>query len=920
MIRLIAVALVGGAMIVIRQFAPAESGGARGTALALGFTLIVALVTGEFLRRFRLPRLTGYLLFGLLIGPYLGNVITEDMARQLLTVNGIATTLIAFIAGLTLNVERLERRVAGAGLTTVITLGVAMSGLAALAWLFWPWLPIAPAATGTPKLAMIALLCVVVVSFSPTMTAAVIAETSSRGKLSDFVLAVVVVADLIVLVLFSLCMQLARATFADTAPEDVNMLVRLAWEIGGAIAFGCLVGALFALYLRYVGREVTLALLVVGLLLSQAGMAQRVEPLLAAMAAGIVIANVAVAQGEALKAAIQSGALPLLVVFFVAIGTSLRLDTLAVAGVAAIGLAAARIGLIWIGVRTSLRMAGVTDRSGEYVWTGLISQAGITLGLAATVATEFPTWGAQVQMLLVALIAIDELVGPALFRTGLVRAGEIDANAPRPLLVVSNREPYLHNFDDQGRITCATATGGVAVALDALMRERGGTWIAHGAGTADRHTVDANDKVRVPPGSPSYDLRRLWIPPDEFAAYYGGFANEGLWPLCHLVDVRPKFRTEDWIAYQNVNAQFAAAIDREMLTDDTPVFLQDYHLAMAAAYLRKRRPNVRTALFWHIPWPNPDRLLMCQWRRELLGGLLANDLLAFQVERDRRNFLLAAEDELSAEIEADGASVRFRGRSTTVVSVPIGVDYDRIQGVVANAGLDAQQDRLRHMFGLTTGNIVGVGVDRLDYTKGIPERLEAIDRVLTRRPELRGQFSFVQIAVPSRSELESYGAIESEIDRKVEHLNAKHSVPGGAPPIYYHKGALGLAELVGLYRMAQFCVVSSLADGMNLVAKEFVAARDDEDGVLVLSEMAGAAEELREALIINPYDVDGFAAAIVRALSMAPEERALRMRAMRRIVAGRNVFSWASDILEGLESLWTKPLQYAARAPENAPV
>ena len=485
---------------------------------------------------------------------------------------------------------------------------------------------------------------------------------------------------------------------------------------------------------------------------------------------------------------------------------------------------------------------------------------------------------------------------------------------------MSNREPYLHNVDEHGRITCSTATGGVAVALDALMRERGGTWIAHGAGTADRETVDARDKIRVPAENPAYELRRIWIPPDEFAAYYGGFANEGLWPLCHLVDVRPKFRSEDWVAYKKVNAQFAAAIDREMLTPDTPVFLQDYHLALAAGYLRRRRPNVRTALFWHIPWPYPDRLLMCQWRRELLAGLLANDLLAFQVERDRRNFLMAVEDELGAEIEADGASVRFKGRSTTVVSVPIGVDYDRIQGVVTAAGFEAEQDRLRERFGLAGKAIVAIGVDRLDYTKGIPERLEAIDRVLTRRPDLRGRFTFVQVGVPSRSELESYGAIESEIDRKVKEVNARHAGGGGALPIYYHKGALGLGELVALYRMADFCVVSSLADGMNLVAKEFVASRDDEDGVLVLSAMAGAAEELREALIINPYDVDGFAAAIDRALRMDPEERGLRMRAMRRVVAGRNVFSWASDILEGLESLWTKPLQYAARAPEDAPV
>ena len=920
MTRVVAVALVVAAMIVVREIGPAPGSQERATALALGFALVAALVTGEFLRRFRLPRLTGYLLFGLLIGPYLGNVITEAMARQLLTVNGIATTLIAFIAGLTLNFERLERRVSGAGAITAVTLIVAMCGLGIIAWVLWPWLPIAPDAGGMRKLAMISLLVVVVVSFSPTMSAAVITETGARGKLSDFVLAIVVLADIVVLVLFSFLMHFARAEFSAVALADVSMLARLSWEIGGAVAFGSLVGALFALYLRYIGREVTLALLVVSLVLSQVGVSQRVEPLLAAMAAGIVIANFAVAQGETLKAAIQSGALPLLVVFFVAIGASLRLDTLAVAGMTAIALAAARIGLIWIGVQAGLAAARVRGASGEYIWTGLISQAGITLGLAATVAAEFPTWGTQVQMLLVALIAIDELIGPALFRTGLGRAGEIDATAPRPLLVVSNREPYTHNFDAAGGITCSTATGGVAVALDALMRERGGTWIAHGSGTADRATVDANDKIRVAPDAPSYDLKRLWIPAGDFAAYYGGFANEGLWPLCHPVDVRPKFRTEDWAAYRKVNAQFAAAIAGEMPTAETPVFLQDYHLAMTAWYLRRRQPHVRTALFWHIPWPNPDRLQVCPWRRDLLAGLLSNDLVAFQLERDRRNFLASVDEELGAEIEADGTSVRFKGRNTTVVAVPIGVDYDRIQGVVTADGFAAEQQRLADMFRLTPDSITGVGVDRLDYTKGIPERLEAIDRLLTRRPELRGRFTFVQIGVPSRSELESYGAIESEIDRRVEEVNVRHQLVGRALPIQYYKGALGLAQLVALFRMADFCVVSSLADGMNLVAKEFVASRDDEDGVLVLSALAGAAEELREALIINPYDVDGFAASLTRAIDMSPDERRLRIRAMRRTVAGRNVFSWASDILEGLESLWTKPLQYAARGPEDAPV
>jgi trehalose-6-phosphate synthase len=653
--------------------------------------------------------------------------------------------------------------------------------------------------------------------------------------------------------------------------------------------------------------------------LSQVGASQGFEPLLAAMAAGLVIENLAVAQGDSLKMALQRGALPVLVVFFVATGASLRVDALATTGAVTVALVVLRITLIRLGVAAGLRASSVERRTGSYAWTGLISQAGVTLGLASVLATEFPTWGGQVQMLLVALIAVDELVGPAMFRIGLARAGELDARAPRPLVVVSNREPYLHNYDAAGGITCSAATGGVAVALDALMRERAGVWIAHGAGTADRALVDAGDRVLVPPDSPSYQLRRLWLDPAEFAAYYGGFANEGLWPLCHMVDVRPKFRSEDWAAYQTVNARFAAAIDAELPDSETPVFIQDYHLALVAPRLRERRPAARTALFWHIPWPYPDRLRICPWRQEILAGLLANDLLAFQLDRDRRNFVLAVQDELDADIEADGERIWYNGRASSVVAAPIGVDYDHIQTVGAGPTLEAEQQRLIQMLGLTAG-IIGLGVDRLDYTKGIPERLDALDRVFTRRPELRGRLTFVQIGVPSRSDLASYSAIESEIDDRVADLNARHGLPGHAPPVCYYKGALTMPSLVALYRLAQFCIVSSLHDGMNLVAKEFVAARDDDDGVLVLSALAGAAQELGDALVINPYDTEGFADAIVRALDMPRQERRTRMQAMRRVVAGRNVFGWASDILEGLESLWTKPLRYAARAPQDTPV
>jgi trehalose 6-phosphate synthase len=386
-----------------------------------------------------------------------------------------------------------------------------------------------------------------------------------------------------------------------------------------------------------------------------------------------------------------------------------------------------------------------------------------------------------------------------------------------------------------------------------------------------------------------------------------------------VVDIRPQFRSDDWTAYQEINERFAAAVDQELGSSETPVFIQDYHLALAASALRRRRPTARTALFWHIPWPSPDRLRICPWRREIVEGLLSNDLLAFQLERDRKNFLQAAEEELDAEVEPETSRVRYAHHDTTVVSVPIGVDYDRIQDLTRSEALASEQARLRRLLRLDA-DIIGVGVDRLDYTKGIPERLAALDEVVRRRPELRGRLTFVQVGVPSRSDVSSYAALEAEIDEQVEALNRRHEVPGRAPLVCYYKTPLTIASLVALYRLAHFCVVSSLHDGMNLVAKEFVAAREDEDGVLVLSALAGAAQELRDALIINPYEIAGFADALLAAIDMPPAERQARMRAMRRVVAGRDVFGWASDILEGLESLWTKPLHYSVRRWEDIAV
>jgi len=916
--RLLALALAIAAMIAVRELGGEGTSAGASTPLALGFALMGALITGDALRRFQLPRLTGYLLFGVIVGPYFSNLITAPMAEQLQVFTGIATTLIALIAGLTLSVERLGSRIGAIVKMTVTTLAVAMAGLAVTGWLVWRWLPVAPHAAGVELLAMLALLTLVVVSFSPTMTAAVVADSGARGRLSDAVLAIVVLADLVLLVVFAVTMQVARVVFDGGGWQGAEVLSRLAWEIGGAVAFGVLVGVMFALYLRYIGREITLVLLAVCAVLSQVGTTQQLQPLLAAVAAGIVIENLAVAQGDTLRAAVRRGAPPVLVVFFVAVGASLRLDALAAIGMSALALSAVRLGFIRLGAVAGVKVSGLPGPIRKYAWTGLVSQAGITLGFASVIATEFPGWGNQLQLLLVASIALHELVGPILFRRGLARAGEFDARTPRPLVVVSNREPYIHNQTDDG-IKVSAATGGVAVALDALMRERGGVWIAHGSGSADPLVVDANDKVAVPPENPSYVLRRLWLEEPTFSAYYGGFANEGLWPLCHVVDVRPKFRSEDWEAYQDINARFAAAIHSEIGATESPVFIQDYHLALVAPALRKLRPDTRTALFWHIPWPYPDRLRICPWRAELVAGLLANDLLAFQVERDRRNFLLAAEEELDAEVELESSRVRYQGRTTTVVSVPIGVDFDRIQGFAADAALAKEQERLIELLDLRA-EVIGLGVDRLDYTKGIPERLSAIDTLMAQRPDLRGRVTFVQIGVPSRSDLDSYAAIETEIGQRVAELNTRYAMPGRPPVVTYHTTPLGAFSLVALYRLAHFCIVSSLHDGMNLVAKEFVAARDDEQGVLVLSSLAGAAQELEDAVLINPYDVDAFAAALQQAIEMPRDEQARRMHAMRKVVAGRNVFNWASDILEGLESIWTKPLLYSVRGWEDTSV
>lgn len=423
--RFLALLITVGVVSVVVAHGGPEVPGMRPTALALGFALIAAALVGALFEKIRLPRVSGYLIFGLVCGPYLANIITRPMARDLQIVNGLAIALIALIAGLELNYARLRPRLEAITKFGAVTLLVMYAALLPIAWLAWPWLPIYPEASGLTRVALAIVVTTVVVSFSPTVTIAVIADTRSRGPLSEMVLAVVVITDLALIVFFTLSMQFLRWGSGAALATDVSMLARLSWEIFGSMAFGAVLGAAFALYLRYVGRELTVVLLALCVLLSELGRFMQFEPLLAALAAGLIVENIAPPSGESLKDAVERSAMPVLVLFFAAAGASLHLDAIAAIGLTAAAVSAIRLGTIRAAASVAARVSGVPRESGDLVWMGLVSQAGVTLGLTILVASEFPAWGLHLQSLMVALIAMHELIGPVLFRAALARAGEI---------------------------------------------------------------------------------------------------------------------------------------------------------------------------------------------------------------------------------------------------------------------------------------------------------------------------------------------------------------------------------------------------------------------------------------------------------------------------------------------------------------
>jgi trehalose 6-phosphate synthase len=463
------------------------------------------------------------------------------------------------------------------------------------------------------------------------------------------------------------------------------------------------------------------------------------------------------------------------------------------------------------------------------------------------------------------------------------------------ILIMANREPYIHTRAPDGTISVLHPASGLVTALEPVMRACSGVWVAHGSGSADRETADGEGRIRVPPGEESYQVRRVWLSREEEQGYYYGFANEGLWPLCHVAHTRPVFRRDDWNHYKSVNQRFADAVCAEAQGDDPIVLVQDYHFALAPRLIRERLPRATIISFWHIPWPNAERLGICPMRGEILEGLLGSSIVGFHTQLHCNNFMAAVERYMEARLDRERTAVVFKGRSSLVRPYPISIEWPNRWAADAVPPRECRAEIFRAL-GLRRDALLGVGVDRLDYTKGIEERLLAVERLLERSPALRGRFTFVQLAAPSRSEIERYRELAESVDGLAGRINLRFGTDGYRPVVLlrsHHEPK----DVFRYLRAADVCYVSSLHDGMNLVAKEFVAARDDERGVLVLSEFTGAARELTEALIVNPYDLEEASSALAMALEMPPEEQRERMSAMRALVAEFNVYRWAGRML-----------------------
>ncbi|HZR11049.1 MAG TPA: trehalose-6-phosphate synthase [Myxococcales bacterium] len=463
------------------------------------------------------------------------------------------------------------------------------------------------------------------------------------------------------------------------------------------------------------------------------------------------------------------------------------------------------------------------------------------------------------------------------------------------VVIVANREPYIHDRDEHGALRVLHPASGLVTALEPVMRACSGVWVAHGSGPADRETSDKQGRIRVPPKEESYTLRRVWLTAEEEQGYYYGFSNEGLWPLCHMAHARPTFRDEDFAHYKRVNERFAEAVVSEVDRQDPIILVQDYHFALAPRLIRERLPRATILTFWHIPWPNPEQFGICPFREEVLQGLLGSSIVGFHVQAHCNNFVDSVDRYLEARIDRERIGIIHSGETTLVRPYPISIEWPNHWAQESPPAAACRKEVFAEL-GLKADALLGVGVDRLDYTKGIEERLLAVEQLLARFPQFQGRFTFVQLAAPSRTAIERYQQLNLNVESLAKRINERFGSADYRPVILqrqHHEPPRVFRYL----RAADLCYVSSLHDGMNLVAKEFVAARDDERGVLVLSQFTGAARELTEALVVNPYDLKQASRALAAALTMRPQEQTERMRALRSLVSEFNVYRWAGRML-----------------------
>jgi trehalose 6-phosphate synthase len=478
-----------------------------------------------------------------------------------------------------------------------------------------------------------------------------------------------------------------------------------------------------------------------------------------------------------------------------------------------------------------------------------------------------------------------------------LRAHAVDCLQGGQLIVVSNREPYMHQLKD-GKPKLIVPAGGLVTALDPVLQACGGLWVAHGAGEADRETADAEGRLTVPPSNPKYTLRRVWLSREEEQGYYYGFANEGLWPLCHLAHERPQFRAPEWEYYVKANRRFADTVLEEAGSSPVTVLVQDYQLALVPRMLKEARPDARVGIFWHIPWPNPEGFRICPWRAEILEGMLGADVVGFHLQQYCNNFLDTVDRMVEARLDWDHFAAEVRGHRALVRPFPISVESWSERGVGSAEEQRRRAEDFREVHELGDCRVV-LGVERIDYTKGLAERFRAISRFLEKSPQYREKLVFVVLGAPSRTHIRRYRELISELESLADEINWRFRTDEWKP-LHFLVGHHDAATVSTFMRMACVCVVSALHDGMNLVAKEYVAAREDGDGVLVLSEFAGAARELTDALIINPYDTEQFADALRYAVEMPETERRGRMERMRRVVQENNVYKWAAGMLEAV--------------------